>query len=68
MGGGVARNRYRHARYDRFKAALIVKRAKQLDADYSDTDSTCTSMPDLADSESEAEPLPGNVEDDSEFS
>ena len=68
MGGGVVRNQYRQARYDRFKAALTVKRAKQLDADYSDTDSTSTSMPDLATSESEAEPLPGNAEDDPDFS
>ena len=68
MGGGVVRNRFRQARYDRFKAALVVKRAKQQDVDDSDADSTSSSMPDLATSESDPEPLPGNVEDDPEFS
>ena len=28
MGGGVVRNRFRQARYDKLKAALMVKRAK----------------------------------------
>ena len=68
MGGGVVRNRFRQARYDRWKAALVVKRAKQQITDNFDSDSSASSMPDLVTSESDPEPLPGNVEDDPDFS
>ena len=68
MGGGVVRNRFRQARYDRWKAALVVKRAKQQDTDKSGYDSTAPSMPDLNTSESDSDLLPGNVDDDPEFS
>ena len=63
MGGGVVRNRFRQARYDRWKAALVVKRAKQQATDQSGYDS----MPDLNTSESDPDPLPGNADDDPEL-
>ena len=74
MGGGVVRNRFRQARYDKLKAALVVQRAKQpLAVAYdSDSDTTATGpgdeYPDLNTSESESEMLPGDVDGDPEFS
>ena len=45
-----------------------MKRAKQQITDNFDSDSSASSMPDLATPESDPEPLPGNVDDNPEFS
>ena len=73
MGGGVVRNRFRQARYDKLKAALVVQRAKQpLAVAYdSDSDTTATGPGGtgcLNTSESESEMLPGDDDGDPEFS
>ena len=67
MGGGVVRNRFRQARYDKLKAALIVQRAKQPPLVKCDSDSD-DSVPGLAISGSESGMLPGDNDGDPEFS
>lgn len=61
------RNRFRQARYDKLKAALIVQRAKQPPPVMYDSDSD-DSMPDLETSGSESGMRPGESDDDPEFS
>ena len=56
MGGGVVRNRFRQARYDKLKAALTVKRAKQ--------PSLLKCDPEV----SESTTAPGETDGDQEFS
>ena len=68
MGGGVVRNRFRQARYDKLKAALVVQRAKQPAKVVYDPDSEAFSGPELLSSESESDGLPGNVAGDPESS
>ena len=69
MGGGVVRNRFRQARYDKLKAALTVQRAKQPHLMKCDPDTD----PEVAKSgtesaASESRMLPGENDGNPEFS